>query len=111
MEFHQPLQGREILLRWSLGPGCKEQAVRCSSIIEDISRGGVGMTFHKQTLIPHLHGEGNCYETCMACLFDMKIDDVVKVPHSREWIKTVVCLLYTSDAADERSSVDLGGRR
>ena len=26
---------------------------------------------------------------------------------SRSWI----CLLYTSDAADERSSVDLGGRR
>ena len=25
----------------------------------------------------------------------------------RQWI----CLLYTSDAADERSSVDLGGRR
>ena len=25
--------------------------------------------------------------------------------------KVVVCLLYTSDAADERSSVDLGGRR
>ena len=25
--------------------------------------------------------------------------------------KRVVCLLYTSDAADERSSVDLGGRR
>ena len=24
---------------------------------------------------------------------------------------TLVCLLYTSDAADERSSVDLGGRR
>ena len=23
----------------------------------------------------------------------------------------VACLLYTSDAADERSSVDLGGRR
>ena len=23
----------------------------------------------------------------------------------------VLCLLYTSDAADERSSVDLGGRR
>ena len=30
------------------------------------------------------------------------------------WIWTfggTVCLLYTSDAADERSSVDLGGRR
>ena len=25
--------------------------------------------------------------------------------------RNVVCLLYTSDAADERSSVDLGGRR
>ena len=25
--------------------------------------------------------------------------------------RPVVCLLYTSDAADERSSVDLGGRR
>ena len=23
----------------------------------------------------------------------------------------IACLLYTSDAADERSSVDLGGRR
>ena len=25
--------------------------------------------------------------------------------------RSTVCLLYTSDAADERSSVDLGGRR
>ena len=25
--------------------------------------------------------------------------------------KIYICLLYTSDAADERSSVDLGGRR
>ena len=25
--------------------------------------------------------------------------------------KALICLLYTSDAADERSSVDLGGRR
>ena len=25
--------------------------------------------------------------------------------------RDIVCLLYTSDAADERSSVDLGGRR
>ena len=27
------------------------------------------------------------------------------------FIVAVSCLLYTSDAADERSSVDLGGRR
>ena len=28
-----------------------------------------------------------------------------------ESIRDIYCLLYTSDAADERSSVDLGGRR
>src|SRR5678816_3399026 len=28
-----------------------------------------------------------------------------------EWPHLKTCLLYTSDAADERSSVDLGGRR
>ena len=27
------------------------------------------------------------------------------------WPECPLCLLYTSDAADERSSVDLGGRR
>ena len=32
---------------------------------------------------------------------------VFALPADRLW----VCLLYTSDAADERSSVDLGGRR
>ena len=32
-----------------------------------------------------------------------------KREHDRHTCKT--CLLYTSDAADERSSVDLGGRR
>ena len=32
-------------------------------------------------------------------------EPVVPVPKSSS------CLLYTSDAADERSSVDLGGRR
>src|SRR5678815_612671 len=29
----------------------------------------------------------------------------------RPSLRIIVCLLYTSDAADERSSVDLGGRR
>ena len=32
---------------------------------------------------------------------------VMKVGH----VPLIACLLYTSDAADERSSVDLGGRR
>ena len=30
---------------------------------------------------------------------------------AREHFTKEACLLYTSDAADERSSVDLGGRR
>mgnify|MGYP003381488432 CR=1 FL=1 len=30
---------------------------------------------------------------------------------NRYHILVLICLLYTSDAADERSSVDLGGRR
>ena len=35
------------------------------------------------------------------------LDDVSEVPPD----DLLPCLLYTSDAADERSSVDLGGRR
>ena len=31
--------------------------------------------------------------------------------HLRYPDQSYICLLYTSDAADERSSVDLGGRR
>ena len=35
-----------------------------------------------------------------------------KIAHiSSKVLPFVTCLLYTSDAADERSSVDLGGRR
>ena len=33
------------------------------------------------------------------------------VENSFAFSLTLCCLLYTSDAADERSSVDLGGRR
>ena len=35
-----------------------------------------------------------------------------EIPMAQEaWSEYYRCLLYTSDAADERSSVDLGGRR
>ena len=40
--------------------------------------------------------------------------DKLKMDHSMQNIEdhsAYACLLYTSDAADERSSVDLGGRR
>ena len=39
-------------------------------------------------------------------------DEVVAMTHNIFHLDGKgVCLLYTSDAADERSSVDLGGRR
>ena len=37
----------------------------------------------------------------------MKQSSQLKIQH----LRLAICLLYTSDAADERSSVDLGGRR
>ena len=40
----------------------------------------------------------------------LDIEDKAYVPIIRD-PKSTTCLLYTSDAADERSSVDLGGRR
>ena len=38
-------------------------------------------------------------------------DLIIPVPDSGTPAAIGYCLLYTSDAADERSSVDLGGRR
>ena len=48
-----------------------------------------------------------------------KADEVGALEYLRVWViveeleiqRILTCLLYTSDAADERSSVDLGGRR
>ena len=49
-------------------------------------------------------------------LLDMNMIELYEDPNKRNLILEAVkehgdCLLYTSDAADERSSVDLGGRR
>src|SRR5678815_707262 len=40
-------------------------------------------------------------------------DNIIKIfnPNPEFGQNVMTCLLYTSDAADERSSVDLGGRR
>ena len=43
----------------------------------------------------------------------IELDGIDQRADDRVWLLRVadLCLLYTSDAADERSSVDLGGRR
>ena len=41
----------------------------------------------------------------------MEMEFFVVPGTDEEWHQYWICLLYTSDAADERSSVDLGGRR
>ena len=38
-------------------------------------------------------------------------DYEIHIFEKKESFREIGCLLYTSDAADERSSVDLGGRR
>ena len=39
------------------------------------------------------------------------VDSLGAAKNGIEKTRNSICLLYTSDAADERSSVDLGGRR
>ena len=41
----------------------------------------------------------------------LSADSEFHIQHSAFSVRYSSCLLYTSDAADERSSVDLGGRR
>ena len=41
----------------------------------------------------------------------LPVADVVPIERLGAHVLACACLLYTSDAADERSSVDLGGRR
>ena len=50
----------------------------------------------------------------MGCIIHFQNENIIaKMKISGYWQGKVkcTCLLYTSDAADERSSVDLGGRR
>ena len=44
-------------------------------------------------------------------LLDIYLESGAFPADATEAERKEVCLLYTSDAADERSSVDLGGRR
>ena len=53
---------------------------------------------------------GICYEGTKG--LEEVLDEIIYIPRTLDMFAPVLsCLLYTSDAADERSSVDLGGRR
>ena len=87
----------------------------------------------KGTLSPRFRGEhalrrySNGEERCIACKLCEAICPAQAITieagprrndgtrrttrYDIDMVKCIYCLLYTSDAADERSSVDLGGRR
>ena len=72
--------------------------------IRDLVRSrGLGDVYKRQAqVVDHRHdGERGC-DVDQPCSEEPAIDPAEQLR---------VCLLYTSDAADERSSVDLGGRR
>ena len=61
---------------------------------------------------------GNGQKAFLKCVYETKINVLADSIISKNKIilydtlySGITCLLYTSDAADERSSVDLGGRR
>ena len=84
--------------------------------------GGGGFLFQAEDGIRDLvrsRGLGDVYKRQFVTLHvglgtfrPVKVDDVLEHEmHSEYYMVDKDCLLYTSDAADERSSVDLGGRR
>src|SRR5665648_350375 len=90
-----------------------ELAQKGVKIIESPEEAGFG-----DLLIVRSHGEGEeFYKRAeelgleiidATCPFVMKIQKLVKQAKEEGYN---ICLLYTSDAADEEDSVDLGGRR
>ena len=72
--------------------------------IRDLVRSrGLGDVYKRQTDVWNLYYSGNGTTWSFAAGFSYNL--VVS------GFGLYACLLYTSDAADERSSVDLGGRR
>ena len=73
--------------------------------IRDLVRSrGLGDVYKRQVL--NLSKEGMLVLSDRPVLTGEQMLLTLKVPGTSS-----ICLLYTSDAADERSSVDLGGRR
>ena len=72
--------------------------------IRDLVRSrGLGDVYKRQRYGPVRDLKLECVDPCKSRLRSVR-EPAVGVQHEG-------CLLYTSDAADERSSVDLGGRR
>ena len=72
--------------------------------IRDLVRSrGLGDVYKRQVKV--IQRNFNGYTSKCAAIKAWQTTQVI------QGIKYWICLLYTSDAADERSSVDLGGRR
>ena len=77
-------------------------SVHCSSIFEKCPGEGPSDIF-----------EYNVFQCCaVGCIFYRVIEIDLEYILKQLFVSTLCCcLLYTSDAADEEDSVDLGGRR
>src|SRR5678815_1959179 len=97
---------QEKALARQIGEGsteARDQMVRANlRLVVNIARGYTGKGLALQDLIE----EGNLGLLRAVEGFDPNMNTRFST-YASYWI----CLLYTSDAADERSSVDLGGRR
>ena len=80
--------------------------------IRDLVRSrGLGDVYKRQVLT----GEGGTLTRSRIgtwkSVAEMTVEGTIEAAHFSADGHHIICLLYTSDAADERSSVDLGGRR
>src|SRR5674536_394741 len=80
---------------------------------------GLGDVYKRQLLFPLAPGSGYTSFLHGGSQFVLQSPDPAEIPHHLTYeptrpcrkLPSHSCLLYTSDAADEEDSVDLGGRR
>ena len=73
---------------------------------------GLGDVYKRQTFtVTEAAAVGLAAATPVATITDANVQTALRGNYTPAAGPVYVCLLYTSDAADERSSVDLGGRR